>query len=214
MPTKPLDADQILRIMRGEPSYETRERAEQIAKIRELFLAGEDATAVRMLADPPELMRSPVPRKLLPCYMECPGQTHTAMSNGRLLGNNFQFVARPQLPFRASYLLLDAAIAPHLNVLAIRVGMSEQLVAVGPVPGSLFAWGGPFGEIKPDAEGFVTVKIDAAGAERMPLPISMPACHVGTDMLVAVTFKDDAPASALAGGAIYGAFYGIIPPGF
>jgi len=151
--------------------------SDRLAVIRDAFLEGRDVQAVQMIRD-----LDPVGiRKVL------------GISSGVMRSHvDGQIAVRPQLPFRATHLVVSPRCAMYFDVQDIRIGNQSQYVNSSAIAADLFATGDVLhGAV--DEFGFHTVKIGKRAEAWLPLRIDMPECQIGQEFIVTVTNVDGEP---------------------
>ena len=149
--------------------------SDRLTVIRDAFLEGRDVQAVQMIRD-----LDPIGiRKALGvnAFREIEGSSTT------------QIVVRPQVPFRATHLVISPRCATHFNIEDIRIGSHSQFLNSTAIAADLFTTCDVLhGEV--DEHGFYTIQISKRAEAWLPLRIDMPVCEVGQDFIVVVTNID------------------------
>jgi hypothetical protein len=152
--------------------------SDRLAVIRDAFLEGRDVQAVQMIRD----LDPAGIRKALAVI------SRMVIEGSRLE----QIVARPQVPFRATHLVVSPRCAPFFNIEDIRIGNRSQFLNSDRIAADLFTMGEVLhGEV--DEQGFYTIRISKRAEACLPLRIDMPTCEVGNDFVVVVTNIDSRP---------------------
>lgn len=195
---------QILQIVREKMDPATAEiiaaafhDAHRLTVIRDAFMEEKDALAVKMIRDldPNEQGF----RRLLP-----------AMSSGTLIhpGQSAQITARPQCDkFTVISLLVARSCAEAFMINDLRVGNRSQQMQAGDVPAEIFAIDAPLIENlpEPDADGFITIKINKPASDRSLLELDFDLCLTAMDLVLIVTNTSSTPREFRA------AWYGKTP---
>ena len=147
--------------------------AHRLSVIRDAFMEGKDALAVKMIRDLDDYRMI----KMLPLSQAinvAPGQS-------------FQIWARPQLPFRPKHLLISSWCAPHLMINEIRIGNRSQFVQAGDIPADIFNPEINGLAMEADAHGFVTFKISERERRMYLLPLDMETVQTSMDVTLVCT---------------------------
>ena len=153
--------------------------SERLSVIRDLFLLGNDAGAIAEL-------QSLAPRQNYK-YLPISSGVNIWPAQAAVI------VARPQLHFSATRLLVGRACARHFLINEMRVGNRSQLVSYGDIPADLF--GGDLdtldNPIKGELiDGFWVVSIEKKAVPLVGRPISFPECEPGIEISLTVTCVD------------------------
>jgi hypothetical protein len=163
--------------------------ANRLSIIRDAFMEGRDALAVKMIRDLDEyrVMR------LLPISAELRHQTngYTTGALGVEPGGSFQITSRPQMPFRPSHLLLSRQSAKQCTIHDIRVGTHSMFVQAGNVPGDIFAADIPAVREEVDEKGRTRVLDISARGGDLAIRIDIPLMQPGTDIAMVLTNTSD-----------------------
>jgi hypothetical protein len=152
--------------------------SDRLTVIRDAFLEGRDVQAVQMIRD----LDPAGIRKAL-------GVISRMVIEGSRLE---QITVRPQVPFRATHLVVSPRCAAHFNIEDIRIGNRSQFLNMGAIAADLFTTGEVLhGEA--DEQGFYTIRISKRAEACLPLRIDMPTCEVGNEFVVVVTNIDSQP---------------------
>ncbi len=162
--------------------------SDRMAVIRDAFLEGRDAQAVQMIRD-----LDPIGIRKVLGVVSGIRKVLGVVSGTTIVGSQIDVIAaRPQLPFRATHLVVSPRCAAHFNIDSIRVGNLFQFVNCSPVAADLFTTGDILhGEM--DEHGFYTIKIDRRTEAGLLLRIDMPVCEIGQELSVCVTSIDHDP---------------------
>lgn len=163
--------------------------SDRLAVIRDAFLEGRDVQAVQMIRDldPVGIRRA------------------LGVNSGvrTLPGTTTQISVRPQLPFRATHLVVSPSCAAYFNIADVRIGARSQFVNSDPVAADLFATGDVLhGEV--DEHGMHAVRLSRRAEAWTPQLVDMPPCHPGQDFLVVVTNIDESEWGREFRGALLG----------
>ena len=87
----------------------------------------------------------------------------------------YNVVARTQVAFRPTYIVVPASVAKGFVILDVKVGKNSQLISSDPVPAEVFS-----GDV-------VVLKDAVVGASSdLPLGMMMDDCHVGETVVLTV----------------------------
>ena len=172
--------DQVLELTRDlEPSARRLieaafDDAARLSMIRDMFLEGRDLEGVALLRELDDQVKL---RKVLPL----------SSNHGFVPMQSELIVARPQLPFTPTALVVSALTASNFLIGDVRVSLRSQFVAAGDVPADLAAVDAAIFDVTPGEDGFLTIRIDRRAERQMGLPIDMPEVMPGQEIAVVVT---------------------------
>jgi hypothetical protein len=199
------DISKILEVVRRDLDPQTLAIVEELIHdghrltvIRDAFMEEKDALAVKMIRDL-DPMRN---MSLLPfssTFREVIQPTRS-----------FLIIGRPQRsPFRPRYLILARETAMSVDINDIKVGNRSQFEQTGDVPGEMFAVDVPEGMLEAAPVDPVThttpvytLRINARGVERLPLPIDFETVQPSQDLVVVGTNITDKPLTNFRGAFI------------
>jgi hypothetical protein len=173
---------QVLEIVRAKLDGATAEivraalqDADRLTVIRDAFLEGRDALAVKMIRD---LDPAAGVRALLP--------TSTGQ-NFVFHGGSALITARPQLPFTPLTLLVSRECARFFDINDVRIGMRSVFVQSGEVPADVFEVEAPVFNLEPNEHGFAMLNVAQGVNTMMPLRLDLGEVQPATDMVLIVT---------------------------
>ena len=179
--------------------------AHRLSVIRDAFMEGKDALAVKMIRDLDDMRLM----DLLPLCSDFVANPRLrvmtggyADPEGLLPMQSAQISARPQIPFRGTNLVIERAHAERVMVNAVQIGNESQFVQAGDVPGEIFAVDVPLGELARAAEAELApdgrevvwaMKLSARERGRLLIPFDMPETQVGMAITITITNMSDQP---------------------
>lgn len=185
---------------------------DRLAIIRDAFMEGKDAHAVKMIRDLDPMRRM----ELLPITCDLRGRDggyggYRTGPMGVEPGASFQIIARPQREhFRPRYLILARETAMACDLCDIKVGNRSQFSQSGDIPGEMFAVDVPEAVLdaadtaqEPDATSPIyTLHIGARAVERLPLPIDFEVVREMMDLTIIARNISDRPLARFRGAFI------------
>jgi hypothetical protein len=205
----------VLAVIRRDLDPATREIVEamvydahRLTVIRDAFMEGRDALAVKMIRDLDPLRKM----ERLPLSADLRNRRDGG-PDGVYPGGSGRIIARPQTSvFRPRLLILARATAEAVDINDIQVGLRSQFAQAGDVPGEMFAIDMPEGTLDlldglavngPDGlDPIYTLHVNARGVERLLLPLDFEPAELAMDVSITFTNISERPLARFRGAFI------------